>query len=68
MFIIVFYMAENGGIGEKIMRLACPGAEISRFYICPYMGISPIMKNRNISAPGHASLIIFSPIPPFSTM
>ena len=37
--IIVFYIVENGGIGQKIMGLACTGAEIFHFFICPYMGI-----------------------------
>ena len=53
MFIIVFYMAENGGIGEKIMRLACSGAEILAFSICPYMGIYPYLgiRKSGISQP-----------------
>ena len=44
--IIVFYIVVNGGIGQKIMRLACSGPEIFLFFVCPNMGILPYMGIR----------------------
>ena len=66
-------MVENGGVGEKIMELSWTETELFDFFVCPYMGIWPYMgirmdiKMSNNSASVHDSLIIFSPIPPFST-
>ena len=39
MFKIVLFTPENGGVGVKIKLLALRGAEISVFFVCPYMGI-----------------------------
>ena len=43
MVLIVFYMVENMGVGQKIMALPCSGAEIIMFFVCPYMVIAPNM-------------------------
>ena len=70
----MFYRVDNGGIGEKIIGLACSEVEIYEERICPYVevyGRMPIyghMLSLYISTCEHASPIIFSPIPPLSTL
>ena len=74
-FRIGFYVVENVGIGEKIMWLACSGAEIcpklsaSAAKLLSYITCRTCARKHYCSfSPEHVSNFLFFPIPPFSTM
>ena len=61
----MLYKVDNGGIEEKIMRLACSEVEIYQEIVCPYLVICKHMPiyghtfSSYISTSEYASLIIF---------
>ena len=61
----LFYGHGNGGIDEKIKLLSHPGAEILRVKLGQLALNWPYLE-RNISASGCDSNLLFSSIPPFS--
>ena len=70
----MFYGVENGGVGEKIMLLACSGEKLQPclltrdlHVICDNNFAAEASLNGYNTAPEHARHIIFSPTPPFST-
>ena len=72
-FRIGFYVVENGGIGEKIMWLACSGAEIcpiipaSAAKLLSYITCRTCASKHYCSfSPDHAGS--FFPVPPFSAV
>ena len=71
----LFHGYGNGGIDEKIKLLSHPGAEILRVKLgqlalnWPYLALFGLIwpyLERNISASGCDSNLLFSSIPPFS--